>query len=190
MPITPDPLRPWDTLDSNIVFETPYFKIREQHMITSRGAEVEYFFHDARDSAISVCVNDKGKILIEMQYRPAVEKVSIDYPGGRMEADDKSTESLIRRETKEEAGFIINSIQKLGVIDKEPGFSSAHVHIFLARGTMSGQTHLEPTESIVTKFVSPAEILKLIDSGKMNCAYCVSATFFAFRKLGWLKAAA
>jgi ADP-ribose pyrophosphatase len=189
MASNPDPLRPWDTLDSKIVFETPYFKIREEHMKTSRGAEVDYFFHDARDSAICVCVDDNNNVLIEKQYRPAVGKVSIDYPAGRMEADDKSTESLIRREAEEEAGLSISSIQKLGVIDKEPNFSSSRMHVYLAKGTLSGPTHLEPTESIVTEFVSPSAVLDLIATGKMNCAFCVSATFFAFKKLGWLTVA-
>jgi ADP-ribose pyrophosphatase len=179
-------LQPWKTLNQSVVFENPWFKIKKQHMRTSSGAELDYYIHDAQDSVICVFVSDDNKLLIEKQYRPAVDKVSIDYPAGRAEKDDKSTEDAVVRELQEETGLTPNSIKKLAVIDKEPGFSTTRMHVFLAKGGMAGKTNQEETESIVNSFVNPSEILEMITSGEMACTFCISATFLAFKELGWL----
>jgi ADP-ribose pyrophosphatase len=182
-----DKLKPWETLSDDIAFETKWFKIHKKHMRTSRGAELDFYIHDTHDSVICVCVSDDNTVLVEQQYRPAVGKVSIDYPAGGVEEDDASTEESIRRELKEETGFEARSFKRLGVIDKEPGFSTTRMHVFLAKGAVSGEADQEETESIVASFVKPAEIVDMIATGKMACTFCVSATLLAFKELGWLK---
>jgi ADP-ribose pyrophosphatase len=180
-------LKKWQIINKSIAFKTPWFKIRKQRMRTPKGVELDYFIHDGNDSVICVCVSDDNRVLVEKQFRAPIEKFSIDYPAGRMEKDDKSTEAAMRRELREEAGFIARSIQKLGIIDKEPGFSSTRMHVFLAKGTIDVPATPDETESIVLKFVTPGEVLKMIDTKKMTCAFCLSATLLAFKKLGWLK---
>lgn len=178
---------PWQTIDQSIVFDTPWFKIRKQRMVAPSGKELDYYIHDTNDSVICVCISDGNKLLIERQYRPPVGRISVDYPAGRMEQDDATTESAMRRELQEETGFTARTIQKLGVIDKEPAFSTSRMHVFLAQGSIDSDATPEETEQIEIEFVSPKEILDLIATGKMGCAFCVSATFMAFRQLGWLE---
>jgi ADP-ribose pyrophosphatase len=180
-------LQKWQVIEKSIVFETPWFKIRKQHMKTPTDAELDYFIHDANDSVICVCVTEDSRILLEKQYRPPVGKVSVDYPAGRVEKDDESTEAAMRRELQEEAGFTAHTIEKLAVIDKEPGFSSSRMHVFLAKGTIDQKTTPDESESIVMNFVTPDEILAMIDSDTITCTFCISATFLAFKKLGLLK---
>lgn len=180
-------LAPWQTIERSIAFETPWFKIRKQHMATPTGKEVDYYIHDTNDSVICVCVSDDNRLLIERQYRPPVAKISVDYPAGRMEKDDATTETAIRRELQEETGFAATTIKKVGVLDKEPAFSTTRMHVFLARGSITHDATPEETEHIHAEFVSPGEILNLINSGNMCCTFCVSATFLAFKELGWLE---
>lgn len=187
MQIKSDKLQKWKTLTENIAFETPWFKIRKQHLQIPNGKELDYYIHDTNDSVICVCVTSDGKVIVEQQYRPPVEKVSYDYPAGRMEKDDATTEDAIRRELQEETGFTTSSIKKLGILDKDPAFSTTRMHVFLAQGVIEGEATPEETESIVVSFLSPAEVLESITTSKIACTYCVSATFLAFRELGWLQ---
>lgn len=181
-------LRPWKTTEQEIVLENRWFKIRKRHMVTSTGAEVDYYIHEAPDGVICVCVSDDNTVLIEKQYRPAVDKVSVDYPAGGFEKDDASAEAAIRRELHEEVGFTARSIKKLAVIDKEPGFSIARTHVFLAQGSIDRDAIPEESESIIAQFVKPAEILDMIARGEIACTFCLSATLLAFKELGWLTA--
>lgn len=182
-----DMLTPWQTIDQTVAFETPWFAIRKQHMIAPNGKELDYYVHDTNDSVICVCISDDNKLLIERQYRPPVEKVSVDYPAGRMEEDDATTEVAIRRELQEETGFTARTIRKIAVIDKDPGFSTTCMHVFLAQGSIDNVPTPEETEHIEAEFVNPSEVIKLIESGSMCCTFCVSATALAFKELGWLE---
>jgi ADP-ribose pyrophosphatase len=132
-------------------------------------------------------VTKDKRVLIEKQYRPALKKVSVDYPAGRLETDDASIEEAMLRELKEETGYQTESFQKIAVIDKDPGFSTTRMHIFLAQGAIPGDDDPEETESIVSNLVPAKQILEMIFSGELACAYCVSATLYAFKELGWLQ---
>lgn len=178
-------LQPWQTLGESIALQTPWFTIKKYQMRTPSGVDATYYIHENKDAVICVCVNDKGNILIERQYRPPVSKISVDYPGGRVEQDDHSTEKALRRELQEETGYTVNSIQKLGVIDRDPSFTSGRLHVYLAQDLTPGKATPEETENIITEFVSPTTILKLIASGEMACSFCLSATLLAFQKMEW-----
>lgn len=185
MPQNDHKLEPWKTLDQKVVLDTPWFKIRHEHLLTPTGAKAEFYIHSNNDAVLCFCVDDQERVLIERQYRPAIERVSIDYPAGRIESDDASTQAAIRRELREEVGFTATDLTRLAIIDKDPGWSSARVHIFLARGQVDQAPQPDATEGIVASFVPRAEILKLISDGQLCCSFCVTATFFAFQALGW-----
>lgn len=182
-----DKLQAWTTLEATTAFETPWFTIEKQALQTPSGATPTFYIHHTHDSVMCVCVTDDKRVLIERQYRPAVQKVSVDYPAGRLEADDTSIESAMLRELKEETGYQTESFKKIAIVDKDPGFSSTRMHIFLAKGAIPGDDNPEDTESIVSNLVPAQDVLDMIMSGEMACAYCVSATFYAFKELGWLR---
>lgn len=182
-----DKLKPWTLLHNETAFETPWFTIEKEELVTSKGAKPTFYIHHAHDSAMCVCVTNDQRVLIERQYRPAIKRVSIDYPAGSIDSEDKSPQDGMLRELEEETGYKVSSFKRLSVIDKDPGFSVTRMHIFLAQGAIPGKANQEENESIVASFVPAQEVLDLIASGEMACAYCVSATFFAFQELGWLK---
>lgn len=176
-------LAPWEVLHSEPALQTKWFKIRKQHMRMPTGVELDYFVHEGDDSVICVCVNEQGQILVEKQFRVPVQKISVDYPAGKIDNTDTSPEAAIVRELKEEAGLTPVSIRLIGTVDKDPGFSSSRLSVFLVQGVRESESGQEVTESIVTSFVSPAKIIEMIESGEMACAFCVSATFLAFKEL-------
>ena len=178
-------LDPWKVLDQEVVLDTPWFRIRHEHLQTPTGAKTEFFIHENNDSVICFCVDDQDRVLIEKQYRPALKRVTIDYPAGRIEHDDASTQDAIRRELLEEVGFTATSLTELAVIDKDPGWSRTRIHIFLARGRIDQTPNPDANESLVAEFVPRAEILAMLTDGRLCCSYCVSTSFFAFQALDW-----
>lgn len=180
-------LKPWRLLAKETVLKTRWFRIDRQEMRTATGVDAEYFVHHAPDSVICVCLTSAGKVVLEKQYRPPIGRVSYDYPAGSLELGDKDPTSGIRRELREELGFHARSLKKLCVLDVNPGFSNARMHVFLARGDIKEAATPEETESIVHMLVLPPdEVMALIDEGKLCCTFCVSATLLAFRELNLL----
>jgi ADP-ribose pyrophosphatase len=182
-------LKPWKLLHNELAFETPWFTIQKEELETPKGAKPTYFIHHSHDSAMCVCVTDDNRLLIERQYRPAIRRISIDYPAGALDEIDGSPAEAMLRELEEETGYKVKEFKKLATIENDPGFSSSKMHIFLASGATPGQANPEDNEDIIAKFTPAKDVLALIDSSEMACAYCVSATFYAFRELGWLKLA-
>lgn len=178
-------LDPWKVLDQKVVLDTPWFKIRHEHLQTPSGATPDFYIHENNDSVICFCVDDQNRVLIERQYRPAIGRVSIDYPAGRVEADDGSTNEAIQRELAEEVGFAASSLKKLATIDQNPGFSRARLHVFLAQGRVDQAPKPDATEYIEATFVPREEILGMIANGTLCCSFCLTATFFAFQALDW-----
>jgi ADP-ribose pyrophosphatase len=179
-------LLPWTLKTQEEVLSTPWFSITKQAMQTPTGADATYYVHHADDTVICLCVTDDNKILIERQYRPPIQKISIDFPAGKMEASDSDSTEAMRRELAEEAGFVATEISEIAALDINPGFSTAQLHVFLARGYIATDARPDETESIELEFVTPTQLLKILQSGKMSCTFCVSTTFLAFRKLNWL----
>lgn len=180
-------LRAWTTLNTETAFETPWFKIEKQELEMPSGVKPTFYIHDTHDSVMCVCVTADKQVLVERQYRPALKKVSVDYPAGRLEDDDANVEEAMLRELKEETGYQTSSFKKLAIIDKDPSFSTTRMHIYLAQGAILGQDSPEESESIVSGFVPAKKIMDMVLSGELACAYCVSATFYAFKELGWIE---
>ncbi len=183
-----DRLAAWTVRDSEVVLQTPWFTIRKQSMRTPRDTDVQHYVHEGPDSVICVCVTSDERVLVERQWRPAIGRVSVDYPAGRMEGDDPSAKAAVLRELREETGYEVSSLRKLGVVDREPAFSATRVHVFLAHGAVPGRDAPDENESIVAAFVPASRVLAMILSGEMCCAFCLSATLLAFQELGWLRA--
>jgi ADP-ribose pyrophosphatase len=156
-------------------------------MLTSTGQEADYYIHEGSDAVICVCVRDDGKILIERQYRPPVGKVSVDYPAGGMEGTDASAKEAMARELLEETGLEAATVTKLASLDKDPGFTSARLHAFLVQGAVARKASPDATESIVSDWVTPTEILAMQKDGTMSCTNCLATTLFAFQALGLLQ---
>ncbi len=179
-------LQKWKLISEETAFETPWFKIKKQLLKTPQGKTPTFYIHDTHDSVLCVCVTEDKKVLIEKQYRPAINKVSIDYPAGGVEESDEDTEKAVLRELKEETGYTATSFKRISVIDKEPAFSKTRMHIFVAEGFTEGMSSPDENESIVADFIPAKQVLQMIKDGEMSCTFCVSATFLAFEELGWI----
>lgn len=178
-------LQSWTVHQRETAFGTTRFTITKEQMTTPAGVAAEYFIHHGADAALCVCV-DGDKVLVERQYRPPIGRVSADYPAGAVEPSDNSPEDAAKRELAEETGYSPVAIEHLATLDRDPGFSSSKIHVFLARGTRTAEASLDETEEIDTKWMPRKEVLGLIESGEMGCAFCVASTLLAFSRLGWI----
>lgn len=180
-------IKPWTLLNTETALQTPWFSISKNSMRTAAGQNATYWMHHAPDTVICFCLTEDNKILIERQYRPPIQRISLDFPAGGIEPSDKNPAEAMLRELKEETGFEPAELTPLGILDVWPGFSAGRVHVFLARGALKHRSKPEQTEAIHIEFVTPEALIKLIEGGKICCSPCVATTFMAFKKMGWLR---
>ena len=73
----------------------------------------------------------EGSIILEKQYRPALNEWILELPAGTLEANEKP-EDCARRELLEETGYYAENLISLGAFYASPGYSDEKLHAFLA----------------------------------------------------------
>jgi len=163
--------------------QTEWFTIR-RYLYGERDAPPfrEYFVHEAPDSAMCVCAIN-GRMLLVEQYRFPLRRVALDFPAGAIESDDRDPEQAALRELREETGVRASRARKLLTLDRDPGFSSGKMHVFLAL-EIDGRDPLSDT-NIRVRELEPGQILQAVRDGELSCAYCVATALWLARELRW-----
>ncbi|CAM1506119.1 Fc.00g057600.m01.CDS01 [Cosmosporella sp. VM-42] len=91
-----------------------------------------------------VAILDKptGKeIILQKQYRPPIDKVTIEVPAGLIDAGETAEQAAIR-ELKEETGYVGEVLETSPVMYNDPGFCNTNlrmVHVSIDMGLAANQ---------------------------------------------------
>ncbi len=119
---------------------------------------------------------DESQILLERQYRVALDRVVIEIPAGKIDAGEVPYDAAVR-ELREETGFVANSIEHLLDMATAIGYSDEIIHFYLMKGLSRSDTHLDDGEFIETFWMDVDEFKqmaienKLVDSKTIVAAY-------------------
>ena len=78
-------------------------------------------------------VTPQGKVVVIRQYRHGTGEISLEIPGGVVDAGE-SHEETARRELLEETGYTAGEIIPIGRVAANPAIQDNHMHTFLALG--------------------------------------------------------
>jgi ADP-ribose pyrophosphatase len=120
------------------------------------------------------------------QYRHAAGLVSLEIPGGVIEAGE-APEVGMRRELLEETGYQFDDIELLATIYANPSTANNKTFCYLAKGgkKVQGQ-NLDEQEEIIVEEYTIAEIKQLLADNKIIQALHCTGLFYALGKLGEL----
>lgn len=122
----------WSETGKTELLKTVVMTVNETRSVSSDGQEGRYIVMDAPDWVI--VIPDLGeKFLMVKQWRHGERALSVEFPGGVMEAGETPAEAAAR-ELKEETGCEAGSLVHLGSMNPNPALMSNHVHVFLAEG--------------------------------------------------------
>jgi 8-oxo-dGTP pyrophosphatase MutT (NUDIX family) len=110
------------------VFKTPWFDMVEKVV----GDEAFLHYSISTLDYLSVfAVTRDGTFPLVRQFRPAVETVTLELPGGHVEADE-TPEQAARKELREETGFIADELILLGTLSPDTGRLGNRMWCFFA----------------------------------------------------------
>ena len=95
--------------------------------------------------AAVIPLTKEGKLILVTQLRYPIQKISMEFPAGKL---DKDEDPLIcaERELEEETGFKAGKIHKLGEIYTTPGYSTELLHLYVAQDLTAGEHKREEGE--------------------------------------------
>jgi ADP-ribose pyrophosphatase len=121
--------------------------------------------------------------MLVSQFRKPVEKELLEIPAGGIDPGEDPV-AAVRRELREEIGYLPEKVDRLGGFYSAPGFCTEYLYLYLATDLVPSPLQAEDTESIRLVRVPVSQILSLITSGTICDAKSIAGllTFLEYDK--------
>jgi ADP-ribose pyrophosphatase len=178
----------WKTLSSEYIYKETWFTIRKDTCENAEGKIISpYYVYEFPTWVTAVALTEDRKIILERQYRHALNQTNFEIPGGCVDDTDATLEAAIERELLEETGYHFDKLEWLGKTSSNPSTNNNWMHIFLATGgKLVQEQQLDHNEEIEVYLFSIGEVKQLLKENKIVQSMHVTALFYALEKLGEL----
>jgi ADP-ribose pyrophosphatase len=134
------------------------------------SARGDAFTVRCRDWCNVVAVTPADEIVLVWQYRFGTDALSLEIPGGVIDAGEDPLEAA-RRELFEETGYTADAFELLLEVEPNPAIQNNRCFSFLARGARpTGATRFDPMEELETTLLPVDRLPDLLDSGQVSHA--------------------
>ena len=164
------------TISSRTVFEGRAVKLRIDTVKTADGRESTREVVEHSDCIAVIAIDENDNVLLEKQYRKAIEKELLEIPAGGIDPGEDA-EGAVRREMQEETGYLPQKVERLGGFYSTPGYCTEYLHLYLATELTSSQLYAEDTAGISLVRVPVSEIPALLASGRIEDAKSIAGLY-------------
>ncbi len=133
------------------------------------------FVSHRKGAAAVVAVREDGKLLMVRQYRPALERETLEIPAGARDSVTEDTKVCAARELEEETGYACDDLGFLISLKTTVAFCDEFIDIYLARNLKKTQQHLDDAEDIRVEAWDLKDLCDLIYQGRIQDAKTVAA---------------
>ncbi len=154
----------WDTLGREQLADCKIFRVYRERKRRS-GRVDDFYILESPDWVNIIPLTPDGRVVMIEQYRFGSDAVTLEVPGGIMNAGERPEESA-RREMIEETGYDAPGILRIGTNEPNPAFLRNRCSSFLAVGALpTAETRFDEHENIRVRLVPLAEIPGMIREG-------------------------
>jgi 8-oxo-dGTP pyrophosphatase MutT (NUDIX family) len=171
------PPAPWTVLETEKLNSLRLFDLYRERSRSPRTGELhDFYVLEGVDWCNIVPLTDAGEVVMIRQFRHGTREVTLEIPGGMVDATDPSPLEAARRELLEETGYATEVVEPIGVIHPNPAIERHACHSFVARGVrLVAQQHFDQTEDIEVVLVPLREIPARVAAGEITHALVVVA---------------
>ncbi|MBA2339213.1 MAG: NUDIX hydrolase [Pyrinomonadaceae bacterium] len=164
----------WRRKSSERVADCRVFQVRRDKSVNARTArEHDFYVLEAPDWINIVPLTARNEVVMIEQYRHGTEEVTLEIPGGMVDAGEEP-ERAAWRELLEETGYAPREIILLGRTRPNPAIQNNWIYTFLARDvSFKSAPVFDSTEHTVVSLVPLASVPALIADGTINHALVV-----------------
>ena len=152
------------TLSSQVIYDGRAVKLRIDTVQMPDGRQTTREIVEHSDCVAIIAVDSHDNALMVRQFRKAVDKELLEIPAGGIEPGEDPV-AAVRREMREETGYLPGRIELLGGFYSTPGYCTEYLYLYLATGLTHSPLYAEDTESIALQRVPVEQIPGLINSG-------------------------
>jgi ADP-ribose pyrophosphatase len=174
---SPSP-REWVRGSDRSLLHTRIFDVRAtafRH--PGRATEQEFLVIDAADWVVAVPVTAAGEIVLVRQFRFGSETMSLELPGGIIDAGESPVVAA-QRELAEETGFVGTNARLLGSTHPNPAIQRNRNHVVLVENVRCVRPSAWDEHEELEVLVWPiAEALAAARDGRITHALMLNALF-------------
>jgi ADP-ribose pyrophosphatase len=182
-------LQPWRRVRCEPVASYPIFEVCRIELEDGAGRpRGEAFTLRGRDWCNVIAVTPADDIVLVWQYRFGSGELSLEIPGGVIDAGE-SPEQAARRELREETGYEADRLEMLFATRPNPALQDNRCFTFVAYGARStAKTEFDKLEELETTLVPAASVGDLLDGGQVTHSLVQGAleTYWRKRQSGLL----
>jgi 8-oxo-dGTP pyrophosphatase MutT (NUDIX family) len=173
-------IRPWKKNSEKEVYDCRVFKVSQRES-SSPVTGKTHLFHvlSVPDWVNIIAMTDDKKILTVTQFRHGSGEVTLEIPGGAVDAKDGTPLRAAQRELLEETGHESSEWLLLGKVRPNPAILDNTCYIFLAQKVRkAADLKLDEAEELEVGSHDPGEIKELVRQGKLQHALVLDALYF------------
>jgi len=167
-------------LSFRVVYRGPLFRVTRDAVIEPSGIRVHRDIVRHTGSVVILAVDDRRgepRILLERQYRYAVQDYLWELPAGRIDLGEKEL-AAAKRELLEETGYSAMRWKQILKYYASPGFVAEPMVLFLARGLRAGVAQPEADEVILRRWFSLSRTVRMATTGTIRDSKTISGVLW------------
>ena len=174
----------WQKLSSTYLLREKWVTLRVDTCKLPDGiVKDDYYVLEYEDWANAVALTEDHKLILVRQYRHAGDIISLEVPGGVIEAGE-NPETGVRRELLEETGYTFNSCELITTLYPNPATATNRTFTYLLKGGV--KTHeqdLDEHEDLNVELYTIDEVKQLLLDNKIDQSLHAAALFYGLIKL-------
>ena len=169
---------------SEDIFDGVILHVKRDRVTLSNGSSTVREVIRHIGAVCVIPVTDDNRVIMERQFRYPLNKVILEIPAGKLDAPDEDRLSAIKRELREETGYIADEWTELGDFHPAPAYSDEYITMYMARGLHKGERHLDEDEFLDVYTIPLADLVKDVMEGTLSDAKTQVCILKAARILG------
>lgn len=140
----------------------------------------EYTLHPGAAAIIPIL--DDGHLVMERQWRYAMNRSFLEFPAGKLNADEQPLDAA-RRELAEETGYRASDWAVLGEVHPVIAYSTETIHLFMAKGLRMGPSAREKGECMELVTIAPDDFFHAVYQGQVTDSKTLACALWLDRVL-------
>jgi ADP-ribose pyrophosphatase len=171
------PPKLWPVTRSEPMLKTRVFSLTRRYAVSPRTQrEGEFYVFEMPDWVNVIAITDDDQVVMVRQYRHGSQDLTLEIPGGMVDAEDSDPSAAAARELLEETGYEAGEVKLLGSVAPNPALQANRCYTCLATGLRyHGTQQLDANEDIEVLTVPRAQMPELIATGAITHSLVVCA---------------